>query len=259
MKLDEQFGQLTLFPPEQPTLFEFPADTRRNQTMPVADWLLDHLVQHYLEKFLDPDRDPRLNREFDTLGLAIMRVVSAYNIVPRPSILEQMEWLCKELEKIDLFDAVPFAISLQILHRPYRGFACVLTDLDCGNSRVRGYALEIAWLIRKRVQIRSYPDPYFVRRLLKSVSDTIFHWDMSLVLARSYFASNEDFFRFAERYTPPDDYFVKQYRERIDWAKGDQIRSTHNAAFLSRELSVTHLINETLLSLPQEPLKSLSL
>jgi hypothetical protein len=86
----------------------------------------------------------------------------------------------------------------------------VYNDLDHGVSGIRIYMMELAWIIRKQLQVGKAAD-----HLLQNVAGTLAYVDHSAGLCYCLFDSEASFWNYADAFTPQSR-FEEQYRQRLE-------------------------------------------
>jgi len=117
-------------------------------------------------------------------------------------------------------------------------------SLAHGNSVQRMFAMEIAWIVRRKV-----PREACLEALFLNVADNLVWVDESVALARALFETPEEFWSAAEKYSPPA-VWADQYVDRLQrWKRGTGVE-IWDREFLRMELEARQVLNREIFGPP---------
>ena len=151
---------------------------------------------------------------------------------------------CEELcDRRGWDDKLPWTMASDAfndeLYHANVGIDAVITNLDHGNSIMRLWAMEIAWLIRDQI-----PVEIASQKLFDNVASTLMYVDQAWGLASSLFTDEDDFYQAAENYKPEERYQA-QYNDRLQEFKKSTLLC-YQVCFWKLESECRKLIQQAL-------------
>jgi len=128
-----------------------------------------------------------------------------------------------------------------------------ISTLAHPQSSIRGFGCRIAWVMRSHLTKDDVGN-----LLLENVACTLGYVELSAGLARSLFESPKEFFDAASAYTPMDQRFDSQYRDRIDDLRDRNLIEVILLDLVSEEAQLRKKLSQQLfaLSLPSVEARS---
>lgn len=216
---------------------------------PVAEFrTVDLCIEHFCRKFLatfPQDSGPPLPADLDDLALACLLLAHEHG--PRsPKRITLALSSCLSAVRTRFWgDQLPWRLALDIcLDNPDQqtGLNQLIANLDHGNSSIRLWMMEIAWLVRERLD----PDEA-VHKLLNNVANTLGSWDAAVGLCAAIHREEGYFWISAEGHEPED--YTEQYLERLAFTRDRGVHA-FSARFEHRELRLRRRIESLSLIQP---------
>jgi hypothetical protein len=223
----------------------------------VASACLSRLAQEYCEALESQATAGPLAREADEISYACLLLCAEcadQMSMDDADIIEECRRCTSEHSSQGWLDCFIWHFAAEVLFGddPYTGDmrSQLISDLDQPGSSIRCFMLESAWVVRNRLTADDAAPA-----LLKNVADTLMGWDISLGICSSLFASKEEFWAYADAFSPPPA-FDNQYRDRLAEVR---LKGLSNCLvqLMDLELKVRRRIDAIALSLMTSPIDHL--
>jgi hypothetical protein len=210
----------------------------------VADVCLYRLCRQF-HAACPPGDGPPLPAELDDLARACLLLAHEHGSRSPDCTTHAMEECLSAVRARFWGDQLPWRLALACCrHNPNgrQGLGELTANLDHHNSSIRLWMLELAWLIRDRLD----PD-CAVPKLLNNAANTLGHWDAAAGLCRALHRNDDNFWVSADAHEPED--FADQYRQRLKFIR-ERGLPAFTARFENMELRLRRLIDDAALALP---------
>ena len=210
----------------------------------IADLCIEHLGREFLAA-LPQDCGPPLPAESDDLALACLLLAHEHGTRSPDRTTLALESCLAAVSTRFWGDQLPWRVALEFcLHNPNRrtGLNELSANLDHPNSSIRLWMMEIAWLVRERLD----PDEA-VPKLLGNVANTLGSWDAAAGLCAALHREEGYFWISAEGHEPED--HEEQYQRRLTSIRERGVHA-FSARFEHRELRLRRRVDALALTLP---------
>jgi len=210
-----------------------------------AEVVFTRLAGSWRKQCADVQPDHPLPRSLDEIALAALLLAVEHGDSFSRAARAEAELAMAACEKrlIPWLDRLPWHLSACFSD------GCIdrvplerlITSLSHPKSDVRVWILELAWIVRRELELSDARAP-----LLENVASTLIGVEMSWGLAGELFWRIEDFVREAEEYEPQD--FSRQYKDRVEGLKLQSLIQTQSQ-FWWTESRCRRVITESAFSL----------
>lgn len=214
----------------------------------IADLCIEHLGREFLAA-LPQDCGPPLPAESDDLALACLLLAHEHGTRSPDRTTLALESCLAAVSTRFWGDQLPWRVALEFCrHNPsWRHSVGELTaNLDHHNSSIRYWMLEIAWLVRDRLE----PDQA-VPKLLNNVADTLLGWEAAAGLCAALHQDEGLFWISADAHKPQN--HPEQYRQRLTDVR-ERGLPAFSAGLERSELLVRRRVDALALTLPARDL-----
>jgi hypothetical protein len=203
----------------------------------LAEKTLCALVQAFQAQYAEARHSLPLPYSLDLLAFACLLVVSEHTLSHQDAVsdlIRDSREMVLEDAMINL-DGLPWIAMVDLIEQGQLSKSTtrlLLLYLCHQSSSIRGYSLNLAWILRTYVPVEQT-----VPVLLKNVADTLMYVEMSLALAREICGGEDEFWKTADAFEP-EPRFASQYRARIQEVKSRGLLHHLKQPFLQLELDV---------------------
>jgi hypothetical protein len=176
----------------------------------VADLCIERLCSRFLGAYTHSTQQARDYKHYDIVRSCLLLACECGGRSPESTTTALEE--CLAVVAHDTWDEhLPWRMAIECCrYNPAgrQGISELRVNLDHHNSRIRGWLVGLAWIVRNRID-----QPSVRCTLMESIAKHIVGWEQAVGLLRALHRADESFWDEALAYKPTD--FELQYAERL--------------------------------------------